>query len=141
LRTTKAWWWPVRSSRQPAKWSPMRHYEWLARCVVRTRRPGVPTRVTTPGSSWPICASTASLRTLPRTSLAAVNRRSMAARPATRAMPNRSTPASKSSRCLAGSNSRLACGCSKVGAVFRLHLVAYNLIRITNLFRTQTMVA
>jgi hypothetical protein len=30
---------------------------------------------------------------------------------------------------------------SKVGAVFRLHLVAYNLIRITNLLRLQEVMA
>ncbi len=32
-------------------------------------------------------------------------------------------------------------GRSKVGAVFRLHVVAYNLIRITNLLRAQEVMA
>ena len=32
-------------------------------------------------------------------------------------------------------------GSSKVGAVFRLHVVAYNLIRITNLLKRQALMA
>jgi IS5 family transposase len=41
----------------------------------------------------------------------------------------------------AGLRQLKARGRSKVGAVFRLHVVAYNLIRITNLLRTQEVLA
>jgi hypothetical protein len=41
----------------------------------------------------------------------------------------------------AGLRQLKARGRSKVGAVFRLHVVAYNLIRITNLLRSQEVMA
>ena len=41
----------------------------------------------------------------------------------------------------AGLRQLKARGRSKVGAVFRLHVVAYNLIRITNLLRSKEVVA
>ena len=41
----------------------------------------------------------------------------------------------------AGVRQLKARGRAKVGAVFRLHVVAYNLIRITNLLRTREAVA
>jgi hypothetical protein len=41
----------------------------------------------------------------------------------------------------AGLRQLKARGRSKVGAVFRLHVVAYNLIRITNLLRTEAVMA
>lgn len=41
----------------------------------------------------------------------------------------------------AGLRQLKARGRSKVGAVFRLHLVAYNLIRITNLLKRQAVMA
>lgn len=41
----------------------------------------------------------------------------------------------------AGLRQLKARGRSKVGAVSRLHVVAYNLIRITNLFRSQAVMA
>ena len=41
----------------------------------------------------------------------------------------------------AGLRQLKARGCSKVRAVFRLHVVAYNLIRITNLLRAQEVMA
>ena len=41
----------------------------------------------------------------------------------------------------AGLRQLKARGRSKVGAVFRLHVVAYNLIRISNLLRTQAVMA
>ena len=41
----------------------------------------------------------------------------------------------------AGLRQLKARGRSKVGAVFRLHMVIYNLIRITNLLRSQEVMA
>mgnify|MGYP006281222201 CR=1 FL=1 len=41
----------------------------------------------------------------------------------------------------AGLRQLKARGRSKVGAVFRFHVVAYNLIRITNLLRSQAVMA
>ena len=41
----------------------------------------------------------------------------------------------------AGLRQLKARGRSKVGAVFRLHVVAYNMIRITNLLRSQALMA
>jgi hypothetical protein len=70
----------------------------------------------------------------------------MAAPRATRATANRSTPAAGLRKCLAGSNSgalrqfKLR-GTKKVAAVFGLHLIAYNLIRLGNLIRPAAMEA
>ena len=62
-----------------------------------------------------ICASAASRRMSHRTSVGAVDQHLMAARTATRATPNRSTPGSGSSRYSAGSNRQLASGTSRGG--------------------------
>ena len=77
------------------------------------QKPLVPTRATTPGISWPTCASMALRPMWPRTSRPAAVLPLMAAQRGFRATPNRSTPASVSSRCLAWSNSQPACGSSK----------------------------
>jgi hypothetical protein len=101
----------------------------------------VPTRATTPGNSWPTCASAASHPMWLRTSRPAAALPLMTAPPVIRVMNHRSTPENGSSRWLVGLSKPLACGRSQVGAVSRLHVVAYKLVRITNLLRAQEVMA
>ena len=122
----------------------MGHFGWPACSVVRTRKPWVPIRATTPGRSWQTYASAASRPMWHRTSVAAVDQPLLAAPPAIRATANQSINARKRIEQVfgwikqaAGVRQLKARSRSKVGAVFRLHVVVYNLIRITKLLRKQ----
>jgi hypothetical protein len=86
------------------------------RAAALTRKRSGPTRATTPGSSWLICALPGSRRMSLRAPSRAGAPPSTAAPFDLRAKAARSMPGDESSRCLAGSSRPPACGSSRPGA-------------------------
>jgi hypothetical protein len=124
----------------------MRHYEWPVRSVVPTRKPWVPTR----GTCREYVADLRIRGITPHVAQNIQTRRSSAIDGRTARHRGYAQAINARKRIeqvfgwikqSAGLQQLKARGRSKVGAVFRLHVVAYNLIRITNQLRAQKVMA
>jgi hypothetical protein len=135
------WWLPVRLRQRMTTGSGRRPCGWCVLCRALTRRRWERTRATTPEILSPSSTLQATRLMWRRTLGLVVVQPLTAVPPAIWATPSRSTRGRGSSSCLAGSNRPQGLDKSQVGAVFRLHVVAYNLIRLVNLLSSREALA